>query len=173
MAFLHVWVKTFSLSLLVLLYTSDRLTKEADQSSAQAGKHLWKVLHNGTTLVPESITCMCINHIHFFLHTQRLCSVHFHLIFPHLLLMLVSPPVAPPLTLSIFFPLLLNKVTAEELSGNDDYVELSFSARKLDDKVCATACVHQFKFEISFKIIRCNKMCRTGLSGCAIRWSSS
>lgn len=32
------------------------------------------------------------------------------------------------------------KVTAEELSGNDDYVELSFSARKLDDKVCATVC---------------------------------
>lgn len=28
-------------------------------------------------------------------------------------------------------------MTAEELSGNDDYVELSFSARKLDDKVCA------------------------------------
>uniref|UniRef100_A0A8C4HUA4 Copine IVb n=1 Tax=Dicentrarchus labrax TaxID=13489 RepID=A0A8C4HUA4_DICLA len=26
------------------------------------------------------------------------------------------------------------RVTAEELSGNDDYVELSFSARKLDDK---------------------------------------
>jgi len=26
-------------------------------------------------------------------------------------------------------------VIAEELSGNDDYVELSFSARKLDDKV--------------------------------------
>lgn len=34
------------------------------------------------------------------------------------------------------FPLLcLFQVTAEELSGNDDYVELSFSARKLDDKV--------------------------------------
>lgn len=31
-------------------------------------------------------------------------------------------------------------MTAEELSGNDDYVELSFSARKLDDKVCAVAC---------------------------------
>ncbi|KAG7245010.1 hypothetical protein INR49_023576 [Caranx melampygus] len=28
----------------------------------------------------------------------------------------------------------LGQVTAEELSGNDDYVELSFSARKLDDK---------------------------------------
>ncbi|ETE61489.1 Copine-4, partial [Ophiophagus hannah] len=27
-----------------------------------------------------------------------------------------------------------DKVIAEELSGNDDYVELSFSARKLDDK---------------------------------------
>ncbi|MCJ8746526.1 hypothetical protein PDJAM_G00142880 [Pangasius djambal] len=26
-------------------------------------------------------------------------------------------------------------VTAEELSGNDDYVELAFSAKKLDDKV--------------------------------------
>lgn len=30
-------------------------------------------------------------------------------------------------------------MTAEELSGNDDYVELSFSARKLDDKVCVIA----------------------------------
>lgn len=38
-------------------------------------------------------------------------------------LMMLPPP--PP-----------HKVTAEELSGNDDYVELSFSARKLDDKVC-------------------------------------
>uniref|UniRef100_A0AAZ3RR99 Copine-4 n=1 Tax=Oncorhynchus tshawytscha TaxID=74940 RepID=A0AAZ3RR99_ONCTS len=28
----------------------------------------------------------------------------------------------------------LGQVTSEELSGNDDYVELSFSARKLDDK---------------------------------------
>lgn len=28
-----------------------------------------------------------------------------------------------------------SQVIAEELSGNDDYVELSFSARKLDDKV--------------------------------------
>lgn len=27
------------------------------------------------------------------------------------------------------------QITAEELTGNDDYVELSFSARKLDDKV--------------------------------------
>jgi hypothetical protein len=26
-------------------------------------------------------------------------------------------------------------VIAEELSGNDDYVELAFNARKLDDKV--------------------------------------
>ncbi|GLD75159.1 copine-4, partial [Lates japonicus] len=25
-------------------------------------------------------------------------------------------------------------ITAEELTGNDDYIELSFSARKLDDK---------------------------------------
>lgn len=31
--------------------------------------------------------------------------------------------------------LLWFQVTAEELTGNDDYVELSFSARKLDDKV--------------------------------------
>lgn len=27
------------------------------------------------------------------------------------------------------------QITAEELTGNDDYIELSFSARKLDDKV--------------------------------------
>lgn len=27
------------------------------------------------------------------------------------------------------------QITAEELTGNNDYVELSFSARKLDDKV--------------------------------------
>ncbi|KAK5621473.1 Copine-4 [Crenichthys baileyi] len=29
-------------------------------------------------------------------------------------------------------------ITAEELTGNDDYIELSFSARKLDDKVTAS-----------------------------------
>uniref|UniRef100_A0A8C4NR37 C2 domain-containing protein n=1 Tax=Dicentrarchus labrax TaxID=13489 RepID=A0A8C4NR37_DICLA len=29
---------------------------------------------------------------------------------------------------------LSSKITAEELTGNDDYIELSFSARKLDDK---------------------------------------
>lgn len=28
---------------------------------------------------------------------------------------------------------------AEELSGNDDYVELAFNARKLDDKVKSSA----------------------------------
>lgn len=45
--------------------------------------------------------------------------------------------------LLILFSLLLNtihqslslQITAEELTGNNDYVELSFSARKLDDKV--------------------------------------
>lgn len=30
---------------------------------------------------------------------------------------------------------MLLQITAEELSGNDDYVELAFSAKKLDDKV--------------------------------------
>lgn len=30
---------------------------------------------------------------------------------------------------------MVSQVTAEELSGNDDYVELAFSAKKLDDKV--------------------------------------
>lgn len=39
------------------------------------------------------------------------------------------------------------KVTAEELSGNDDYVELSFSARKLDDKVCMIICAPSRRFQ--------------------------
>lgn len=33
------------------------------------------------------------------------------------------------------------QITAEELTGNDDYIELSFSARKLDDKVPRGVCV--------------------------------
>lgn len=32
-----------------------------------------------------------------------------------------------------------SQITAEELTGNDDYIELSFSARKLDDKVTRTS----------------------------------
>ena len=43
-------------------------------------------------------------------------------------------------TVQIFMDLsVCVQITAEELTGNDDYIELSFSARKLDDKV--TACV--------------------------------
>lgn len=44
---------------------------------------------------------------------------------------------------------LKSQVTAEELSGNDDYVELAFSAKKLDDKVwhlcnCSTGTLQQY-----------------------------
>ena len=38
-------------------------------------------------------------------------------------------------------PFVSLQVTAEEISGNDDYVELGFSARKLDDKVIPADCV--------------------------------
>lgn len=53
-----------------------------------------------------------------------------------------------PLLFPPFFSPPHVKVTAEELSGNDDYVELSFSARKLDDKVCAIVCALSKAMEI-------------------------
>lgn len=39
------------------------------------------------------------------------------------------------LALSQLIPLLFPKIHAEEISGNNGYVELSFCAKKLDDKV--------------------------------------
>lgn len=57
----------------------------------------------------------------------------------------------------VFLPHSCFQVTAEELSGNDDYVELSFSARKLDDKVCAcSSCAWNFP-------LSCNCVCGEGV----------
>lgn len=39
------------------------------------------------------------------------------------------------LALSQLIPILFPKIHAEEISGNNGYVELSFCAKKLDDKV--------------------------------------
>ncbi len=39
------------------------------------------------------------------------------------------------LALSQLTPFLFPKIHAEEISGNNGYVELSFCAKKLDDKV--------------------------------------
>lgn len=43
------------------------------------------------------------------------------------------------LALSQLIPFLFPKIHAEEISGNNGYVELSFCAKKLDDKVRSDA----------------------------------
>jgi hypothetical protein len=46
-------------------------------------------------------------------------------------------------------------VIAEELSGNDDYVELAFNARKLDDKVkCLVLTLLKEVIKIAHNLIR-------------------
>lgn len=100
----------------VFLCFSDRISEETVQSAPQTRKHRWEVFDNGTT--PQQPTAVT--------HTsQKYLRKADNIQVDDVPYSNVSIP--PSL-----------KVTAEELSGNDDYVELSFSARKLDDKVCVT-----------------------------------
>lgn len=104
------------------------------------------LLKQGNTAGKSSITVSTHAHTHY--GDTASCRSHWMIIivlmwpyfplhFSHLFSSFPSP----------FFPSVATrphhlqlKVTAEELSGNDDYVELSFSARKLDDKVCVIVC---------------------------------
>lgn len=61
------------------------------------------------------------------------------------------------------------QITAEELTGNDDYIELSFSARKLDDKVTTTLCVCLCVCVLMFTKLN-TLICPPGLSVSIVVW---
>ncbi|XP_015247143.1 PREDICTED: copine-4-like [Cyprinodon variegatus] len=50
-------------------------------------------------------------------------------------------------------------VSAEELTGNDDYIELSFSARKLDDKVAASVSEIHLCLNVLIKDLSKSSLC--------------
>lgn len=157
---LSLWEKNdVSLSLFVV----DRLAEETDQSSLQTGKHFWKVVYNGVspsdgyTQTHAQIKPHTPSHTLHLLHSDTnsfgdvavqsalfLISISFSLTS-----FLYLSPSSPPLLLPFFLSTPHVKVTAEELSGNDDYIELCFSARKLDDKVSAILCVLSERLNIS------------------------
>lgn len=124
---------------------SDCLPKETHQSTPQTGKYSREVFYHGATPRSKSAKRTYSQSHLAFRDFRTIHAMVLHIIQRDQCLISIAffPSLPEPLVNST------PKVTAEELSGNDDYVELSFSARKLDDKVCGTKRRHLLRYSVT------------------------